>query len=87
MRFLYLLVPDSPANPTANPTAKALDKCGGEPVPLPWTCCRRPTTAFPVTPAPERIAKSYPHPPAARPAPGKASVILIFTDDQDKMLG
>ena len=66
---------------------RALASCGAPPLPLPWSCCRTPTTDVPLTPAPERTPGVYPHPPATRPAAGKANVVLILTDDQDKLLG
>jgi hypothetical protein len=52
-----------------------------------WSCCRLRPNDKPLAPAPERTAKVYPKPPTTRPAPGKASVVLILTDDEDKMLG
>ena len=66
---------------------RALEACGGAPVPIPeWSCCRFRPNAGPLTPAPPRVPKKYPLPPSSRPAPGKASVVLFITDDQDKKL-
>lgn len=64
-----------------------LEQCDGPPVPTPWYCCRQRVNTEPLTPAPPRVAKDYPLPPATRPGPGKANVVLFLTDDQDKHLG
>ena len=52
-----------------------------------WSCCRIRPNNRPLAPAPPRLAKVYPKPPATRPPPGKANVVLILTDDEDRLLG
>ena len=52
-----------------------------------WQCCRLRLNQRPLQPAPERPKKSYPAPPADRPAKGTSSVIFFLTDDQDVELG
>ena len=52
-----------------------------------WQCCRLRLNQRPLQPAPERPKKSYPAPPAERPAKGTSSVIFFLTDDQDVELG
>jgi hypothetical protein len=62
--------------------------CGGPPEPESWFCCKsRRKGQRPTEPAPPILPNPYPLPPSSRPAPGKASVVLFITDDQDLMLG